>query len=245
MPNQIKKIDVLILCGGFGKRLKEISGKTPKPLVKVGKKPFLDILIDLLSRYGVSRILLGVGYNASAFKRYYSFRRDKSPEILLIKEDRPLGTGGALKYARKFIKSNPFVVLNGDSFCTVDLGKLLAFHDKNKSLATLALHRTKDGRDYGKIEIDGNSRILNFCEKNKKAKECLVNSGIYVFDKKIFNFMPDRSAFSLEHDFFPKLVKNKIFGYLYKGFFIDIGTPGRFEKARKYFLKMGLDNGRS
>jgi NDP-sugar pyrophosphorylase family protein len=241
MRAETKNIDVLILCGGQGKRLRRISGITPKPLVKVVGKPFLDILIDFLIYHGFRRIFLGIGYNAQAFKRYYQCKKNKNVEIILIEEKSPLGTGGALKHARSFIKSSPFLALNGDSFCPFDPKELLSFHKKNKSLVTMLLHKVSDGKDYGKIVMDKYFRINNFSEKNRKAKKCFVNAGVYVFDKKIFSLMPIGSEFSLEYDFFPSLTAKRIFGYPNKGYFIDIGTPRRLKKARQLFSRINRE----
>lgn len=231
----MKNIDVFILCGGLGKRLRAISKNKPKPMVEVGNKPFLDILIQYLSKYGFRRFILGVGYEANFIKQYYRKKRFKDIELVFSEEKTPLGTGGALKKAEKLIRSNHFFVLNGDSFANFIPENFLNFHKKKKALASILLRKILNGKEYGEIKMDKNSRVLRFNEKNYNAKSCLINAGVYIFDKKVFEIMPVTRNFSLEYDLFPKLIKMGIFGYKYSGFFIDIGTPKRFREAQKYF----------
>jgi NDP-sugar pyrophosphorylase family protein len=237
MALDLKNIDVFILCGGLGKRLREVSDNMPKPMAQVGGRPFLDIIIDYMANFGFRRFILGLGYKADMIKAYYRKRKKSKLEILFSCEKVPLDTGGAVKNAKRLISSNLFLVLNGDSFCKFNPLGFLEFHKQKKSLISILLRKTTKAKDYGEVKVDRFWRILNFNEKNAKAKKCLINAGVYLFDKKIFNLMPRLSKFSLEFEFFPRMAKKKIFGYPYSGFFIDIGTPERYSQAIKYFLK--------
>lgn len=237
MDNNLKDIDVLILCGGLGKRLKKISSSVPKPMIKIGKRPFLDIIIDHLAGFGLRHFILGVGYKADMINDYYTKNPKKDIKILFSPERNPLDTGGAVKNAKRFIKSNCFFVLNGDSFCRFNPVKFLTFHRKKKALISILLKKESQGKDYGEIKIDKSSRILSFNEKNQKVKKCLINAGIYIFDKRVFGLMSYGRKFSLERDFFPEMSGKDIFGYINSGFFIDIGTPERYSKAKRYFSR--------
>lgn len=229
-------IDVFVLCGGFGKRLKKISGKNPKPMMKIGNEHFLDILLRYMASFGFRRFILGTGYRADVIKNHYLKKNNLKISIVFSREKKPLDTGGAIKNAQKLIISNPFVVLNGDSFCKFNPLHVLCFHEKKNSLITLVLKKISNGNEYGKVKIDKNSRIISFDEKNMKSKNCLINTGAYVFDKMVFNLMPPVEKFSLERDFFPTVAGKEIFGYTKSGLFIDIGTPERYERA-KWLLK--------
>ena len=240
MIELIKNTDVYILCGGLGKRLKSIAKNNPKPMVKMGGKPFLDIIIDYMAGFGFRRFILGLGYKAEIFKKYYRGFKSEDLEIEFCEEKTPLGTGGAVKKVKSLIKSNQFLVLNGDSFCKFNPLDFLKFHKHKKAIVSILLRKVLSGADFGKVKFDKLGRIIDFNEKDSHAKNCFINAGIYVFDKKVFNFMPRAKAFSLEHDFFPKLSKANCFGYTGSGFFIDIGTPQRYFKARNYFLKNRL-----
>jgi NDP-sugar pyrophosphorylase family protein len=230
--NRLKDIDVYILCGGKGKRLQALSGDIPKPLMRVAGRPFIDRLIGFLAAQGFRRVLLGIGYHAAFFEKHYSRRRKRLPQVVLIKERTPAGTGGALALAKKHIRSATFFVLNGDSFCDFNAPKLLDAHRRKKALATILLKKVKDGSDYGAITLAPNLRIVRFNEKQAGVKDCYINAGVYVFDQKVFGLMPERRKFSLEKDVFQRFTRQAVFGYPVHGkSFIDIGTPERFRKA--------------
>ncbi len=232
-----RNIDVLILCGGEGKRLKKISGSIPKPMVDVGGKVFLDIIIDYLHKAGFRRIILGIGYRAQFIKKYYSQRKVAGMAITFSEEKKPLGTGGAVKKAKRFIKSKFFFVLNGDTFSKFNVTRIVKFYkDKNAKLLVL-LRKAKARKDYGVITLGKNSEITSFNEKIISGAGSLVNGGVYLFSKSIFSQMPQKDKFSLECDFFPQMIGKSFYGYSDGDFFIDIGTPKRFLEATKYFLK--------
>jgi len=237
MPEDLSDIDVYILCGGLGKRLRKISRSIPKPMVKIAGRPFLNFIIRYMAGFGFRRFILGVGYKGEMIERYYRNNKSAGVDIIFSKETKLLGTGGALKKARKLIKSRQFIVLNGDSFCRFNPVEFFKFHWQKKALASILLRRMPDGRDYGEVKVDSSRRILNFNEKSARAKRCLINAGVYLFDRRIFGLMPGLTEFSLERDLFPGIIRKKIFGYIYRGFFIDIGTPERYRKAQKYFKK--------
>ena len=221
--------DALILCGGLGTRLRSEIGETQKVMAEVDGRPFLDFNIELLRKQGIERIILGTGFQSDQVKEYYQ-KKDKS--LIFSSEKSPLGTGGAVKNAQGFIKSNPFFVLNGDSFCQVNLKSVLDFHQKNKALATVVLSRVTDSRDYGRVVIDKEGKILNFKEK-EESSEGYVNAGIYCFDQKVFDLMPQESKFSLERDCFPKWIGSSFYGFVVDHEFYDIGTPERYGKVKE------------
>lgn len=229
MTVDLKEIDVVILCGGLGMRLKPVVSDRPKVLAKIGEKTFLDILIDSLTKQGFNNIILCVGYLKGQIKNHFDC--DKDYNIMFSEEKEPLGTGGALKKARSLIKSNPFMVMNGDSICKIDFHKFYDFHVNTKAIISMALVRTKAAQDFGSVILDDSQRITSFMEKVVSKDECLINAGIYLMQKDVFSYMPDENRFSLEYDFFPKLIEDKCFGFMINSELIDIGTPERYEKA--------------
>lgn len=237
MTDVVKNIDIVVLCGGLGKRLRNIIRGVPKPMVKLNARPFLDIIIYYMAGFGFRRFILTTGYKAKVIKDYYSNNPIPGLSITFSQERIPLDTGGAVKNAKTLIKSNPFFVLNGDSFCKFNPITMLNFHKQKKSLTSVLLKKVSAGNDYGEIQIDRYSRIVKFNEKNMKAKNCLINAGVYVFDKEIFSLMPTQAKFSLEFNLFPDMAGKSFFGHTYRGFFIDISTPERYFKARRYFLR--------
>ena len=231
----LDKIDVLILCGGFGTRLRPVISDKPKVLAKIGNITFLDILIENLSLYRFKNFILCIGYLKDHIKEHYK-NNNHDCNIIFSEEDKPLGTGGTIKNAEHLIKNNNFLVTNGDSICKIDYDSLKIFHVQKNSLISIVLSKNilKDDLQYGFIEIDDQQRIISFNEKSFK-KEKLINAGIYMMNKKIFNHMPNRDYFSLENDLFPEIIKsNNCFGFVTNSKVIDIGTPKRYEEALKF-----------
>lgn len=233
----IKDIDVFILCGGKGKRLKKVSGCIPKPMVRFGKCPFLDIVINHFKKSGFKRFILGIGYKAHLIKKYYNEHKIPGIEIIFAHENQPLGTGGAVKKAQRLIKSRIFLVLNGDSFSEFDAADFIKFYQQKKAKALILLRKVKNNSDFGGITTDRSSAITCFSEKNPALRNNFINGGVYLFSKNIFSKMPKNVKFSLEYDFFPQMIGYGLYGYKKTGFFIDIGTPERYLAAKKHFLK--------
>ena len=196
----------------------------------VGGHPFLDIILSEIKKQGIVRVILCAGYKAEALEEYYR-KNHLGLQIEFSKEVEPLGTGGAVKNAKAFVKSDHFFVLNGDSLCRLDLKEIFNFHLVKKAMATIAVSEVKDAKDFGSIVLDKELRIKAFSEKEKSSAG-YVNAGIYVFERKIFDLMPAQKQFSAEKDLFPKLAGKEFYGFITKEEFIDIGTPERYRVAR-------------
>jgi len=227
-------MNALILCGGLGTRLRSEIGQTQKVMALVGGRPFLDFNVEFLKSQGVREIVLCVGFQANQVENFFNVEKahELGERIVISREEDPLGTGGAIQNAKEFIKSNPFFVLNGDSFCRVDLKAVLDFHQKKKALATVVLSKVTETTDYGRVTIEQKGQILNFKEKEKHG-EGYVNAGIYCLDKKIFQLMPKEAKFSIERDCFPKWIGECFFGFPINQEFYDIGTPERYGKIKE------------
>ena len=227
----LSKIDVVILCGGFGKRLQNVVKDIPKPMAKIKRRPFLDILIDFIASYGFRRFILCTGYKADIIERYYRQRSDNLT-IKFSREEKPLGTGGAIKNAENYIKSSPFLVANGDSFCKINLKEFVDFHFKKDAFISIAVTNTDICDDYGVITINGLQRIVEFDEKAKGYKNRLINAGVYLLQREVFSLMPKKDNFSIENDFFPKVIKKNLYAFETQESLMDIGTPERYKKAK-------------
>jgi len=226
-----ERIDAVILCGGLGKRLRRVVHNRPKVMAEINKRPFLDSLIDKLVRHGFKRLILCTGYKGNLIKGYYGKRRTII-KILYSEENRPLGTGGALRKAEPLIHSDTFLVMNGDTICNVDLNKFLNFHFGKKALMSMVLMKLKETSDFGGVILGKDYRITGYQEKKQGKNHSLINAGIYLMEKKIFLKMPKKTRFSLEDDFFPSLPEFKCYGFINKnGFMLDIGTPQRYAQA--------------
>ena len=226
----------VIFCGGFGTRLGSLTNKTPKPLLKVFKnKTILDIIIYNLTRHGIKKILLLCHYKFNLFKKKYHKKKIKNSLIECIYEKQLLGSAGSLNNVKNKLE-NEFLVCNGDTFFDINL---LDLHHsfKKKYLGIVSLANIKDNSfRYSNIKLH-KEKILSF--NYKKNKNNLINSGIYIFRKKIFNYFKNNR--SLENEVFPYLIKkDKLQGKLYKenhNLFIDIGVKKDLFRSYFFFKK--------
>jgi NDP-sugar pyrophosphorylase family protein len=225
--------DVVILAGGLGKRLHSVTGGAQKVLARIGSQPFLEILIDYIASQGGARFILCVGHGSDEVEAYFKDKyRDR--EIIFSREGSPLGTGGAIKQGSQHVKTDQFLAMNGDCFCVIDYKKLIAFHQKHKAEATLAMTLMPDARDYGTIEVASNGTIEAFKEKQPLMREAFINTGTYCFDRGVFSLVKTPSKFSIELDFFPHLTGKGFYGFEVENKFIDIGTPDRYQWAQEH-----------
>jgi len=219
----------LILAGGLGTRLRKIVVNKPKPMALTANRPFLEYLILQLKRYGFTDIMLCIGYLGEQVRKYFGDGDRWGVHISYSWEKEPLGTGGAIKLAEKLVKEKNFLVMNGDSFLDVNLKKLIDYHLKQRALATMALAEVENSLRYGAVEINERGEIKSFVEKGQSSRSKLINGGIYVLNKKIFDNIPVGKV-SLENEVFPKLIGEGFYGVSTKGFFIDIGVPEDYKR---------------
>jgi mannose-1-phosphate guanylyltransferase len=202
-------------------------------------KPLLDLTLERLAETGVSGVTLAVKYMAEVFMQRYG-KTKHGIAISYSLEKKPMRTGGAIKYAEELIgHKEPFLVLNGDIFTTIDYTALLKKHEETNAAATIALYRVEDPSRYGTVKLTEKNRITEFVEKapREKAPSNLINAGVYVLDPEIFDYIPDGHPVSIEHEVFPKLAEEgKLFGYEFKEIWIDIGKPQDYLRANRVLL---------
>jgi len=226
--------EAIILAGGFGTRLQSVVKEVPKPMALVNGRPFLSYLLDLLCEYGIRRSILAVGYKHQVIKEYYGADY-LSMGLEYSVEEEPLGTGGAIKQALSGVETDQIFVLNGDTYFNVNMEELLTFHREKEAETTIALKRMYHFDRFGSIEVDATGRIRGFTEK-RYQESGYVNGGMYVLDKNYFLGLQLPAVFSFEHDFLARFYPEAAFyGYPSEAYFIDIGIPGDYEKARKHF----------
>jgi D-glycero-alpha-D-manno-heptose 1-phosphate guanylyltransferase len=220
-------IQAVILVGGEGTRLRSVVNQVPKPMAQIAGKPFLEYIIRYLIFHGISEITLCVGYKAECVRHYFGDGSLFKAAITYSQEDHPLGTGGALKKAALTIKEDSFLALNGDSFFQLDFGAFVNFYKKRNAKAAIALTKAPCASRYGAVKINDFSQVIAFCEKEQNPVEGLINSGIYIFNKHIFDDCKEEKI-SLETSILPQLIDNDFYGLEEEGFFIDIGTPSDY-----------------
>lgn len=230
----LKEITAVILAGGLGTRLRSVVADRPKVMAEVNGRPFLCFLLDQLTMAGIRRVVLCTGYLADTVSSLLGSRYNQA-ELLYSVETEPLGTGGALRLALPLLKSDPLLVLNGDSYCALDLPQFAAAHHSAGAVASLALARVADISRYGAVTVETNGAISRFEEKGAGRGEGLINAGIYLLPAAAIAAIPAGTMVSLERDIFPGLIGNGLFGFAQTGRFIDIGIPDDYRAATTFF----------
>ncbi len=222
----------VIIVGGQGVRMRPLTDHLPKNIVPLCGVPFLTYQIEFLKKAGIDDIVFSIGYRSDDIQRTFSKGKRLRVRIRYALEDSPLGTAGAVKNAEKFVKGSPVVVMNGDILTDIPLKKMIAFHRKAKNIVSIGLVRVPDPTPYGLVFIDKKSQIFKFLEKPSKEEAVTntINSGIYIFEPEVFSFIPEGVPFSSEHALFPGLLeaKKRFGGYVWSGYWQDIGTPRKY-----------------
>jgi NDP-sugar pyrophosphorylase family protein len=219
----------IILAGGKGTRLKPYTHVLPKPLVPIGERPILAILIQQLKKYGIHEITLCVNHMGELIMAYFGNGEKFGVTIEYSREETPLGTIAPLK----LIKNLPddFLLMNGDLLTDLNFQVFFNYHLENKALITVGTYQRKVSIDFGIVKIENNT-IKGFLEKPQY--DYSVSMGIYAFNKKLLDFAPDHRPFGFD-DLMLTLLKHKqeIKAYPFNGYWLDIGRPEDFDKANQ------------
>jgi D-glycero-alpha-D-manno-heptose 1-phosphate guanylyltransferase len=223
-----------ILVGGLGTRLRSALGDRPKALARVLGRPFLTYVLDQLAEASIREVVLLTGYRSAEIQQTFG-NAYGGMRLIYSAEPEPLGTGGAVRLALPMLASEEILLVNGDSFCEIDLSDLLAFHQQNEPELTLTLAWSEDASRFGQVR-ESAGRVLGFQEKGTSAVPGWVNAGIYVIQKSLLEDIPLWMPVSLERVMFPRwLGVKRIFGFRSSGRFLDIGTPESYRSAGSFF----------
>ena len=230
--NSIAETTAVLLVGGQGTRLRSVISSAPKPLARVGKQPFLELLVRHLQRQGFRRLIMCTGYMSNRIEEEFGDGHTWGLEITYSREFQPMGTGGALRLAQSSVSDvQTFVVMNGDSFLEIDFSALLEFHRRRDGIATFAVVQVPDAARYGTVKVDSAGRVAGFLEKTGANLPGVINAGVYAFNRQIFDYISDGPA-SLEKDVFPGILDRGVYAFEVDGMFIDIGTPEDYARAQ-------------
>lgn len=227
--NQVSTMKAVILAGGKGTRLKPYTLVFPKPLVPIHNKPILEIIIEQLAKSGFTEVIMAVGHLVELIQAFFGDGSKYKIKIGYSRENKPLGTAGPLLKIKDELEDT-FLMMNGDILTDLDISKLVDFHKKNRAMATIALTRRSVHIDYGVIETNEEINLTNWIEKPNV--DYLVSMGIYILEPGVIDYIPANQMYD-----FPDLIKalmddNKLVkGYVYDGYWLDIGRPEDYEKA--------------
>jgi D-glycero-alpha-D-manno-heptose 1-phosphate guanylyltransferase len=232
--------EAIILCGGLGNRLRSVVSDRPKPMADFNGKPFLDILIRRLASLGIEKVILSTGYMSEIIEENLHAWSNIT-DVVIVKENELLGTGGAVKNSLSKVNAENFFIINGDSYCQGDIIEMEKQHFDKKAHFTMLLTQVNDASQFGSVVVDTNNKVLKFVEKNREDKQQvkirladkLVNAGIYLCSRRALSAFPEQYKFSLEYDVFPKLISHHFYGFITSAPLYDIGTAQSYANAVK------------
>jgi mannose-1-phosphate guanylyltransferase len=229
-------MQAIVLAGGEGTRLRPLTETVPKPVLPLAGKPMIAYMIEWLGRHGVDEVIVSCGFLAEAMRG--PLAQIEGPPIRYLEEPRPLGTAGAIKYAEQLL-GDRFLALNGDLLSDLDLSALIEQHDRSGAVATLALHPVADPSAYGLVRRAPNGEIREFIEKPSpdQVDTDEISAGAYLLERSVLELIPAGEAVSIEHEIFPRLVGEGLFGRRLEGYWLDIGTPERYLQATRDILE--------
>ena len=240
----------VIMAGGSGSRLRPLTIERPKPMVPIVNKPVMSHTLDLLKRHGISEVVMTVQYLADLIQDFYGDGSSFDMQIHYRVEETPLGTAGSIKNAQDLL-DDTFLVISGDALTNFNLTKLVEYHKSANTLATLALYNNPEPMDYGVITINSNGQITRFQEKPSRGTVMsdYINTGIYVLEPDILDYVKPDIPFDFAHDLFPLLYERgyPLYGYITSGYWCDIGGISEYMSATADALEgrvEGLDLGR-
>ena len=227
-------MQAVILAGGLGERLRPVTEKIPKPMVEVAGKPFLYHMLKMLSAYSIDKALILAGYKADVITEFLKHWNQPGMTVTLSIEPKPLGTGGALKYAEKMI-DDEFILLYGDSYLPIDYDDLAGkFRKCGKSGMMVVYDNAVDTSVKNNVKVD-EGLVAVYNKDAEGGGFPYVEAGVLAFRKDVLNLMPPGRAVSLEEEIFPKLIAGReLASYVTAQRFYDIGTPERLKAFEEY-----------
>lgn len=234
----------VIMAGGEGSRLRPLTCNRPKPMVPIANKPVMEHIIELLKKYGIKDIAVTLQYMPEIIKDYFGDGSEFGVNLKYFTEDVPLGTAGSVKNAEEFL-DEPFIVISGDALTDINLKKALDFHREKGAIATLVLKKVECPIEYGVVVTDPVGRITRFLEKPSWGEvfSDTVNTGIYVLNPEILNYMNPNQMFDFSKDLFPILLKEQkpMFGFVTENYWCDIGDLDAYVYVHNDILDKKVD----
>jgi NDP-sugar pyrophosphorylase family protein len=224
----------MIMAAGVGSRLDPLTQTTPKPLIPLANKPIMELILNHLKAFGVNEVIANTHYLADKIHKQFE-NNELGIDFSYLYEEELSGTAGGVKKCESFFtKGQTFIVMSGDSLTDVDLESLVQKHKQSGAIATMALREVpmQEVNQFGVVVTDDDGKILGFQEKPSvhEAKSNLVNTGIYVFETKIFDYIPANQFYDFAKNVFPALMSNNelLYGYKINSYWNDIGTLNQY-----------------
>ncbi|OIJ16739.1 hypothetical protein BKP37_05805 [Anaerobacillus alkalilacustris] len=225
----------VIMAGGKGTRLRPLTCNIPKPMVPLVHKPVMEYSIELLKKYGITEIAVTLQYLPDVIKDYFGDGRRHGVKLHYFYETTPLGTAGSIKNAEAFLDER-FIVISGDGLTDFNLVKGIKFHEEKGALTTIFMKPVDFPQEFGVVMTNENDEIIRFLEKPRwnEVFSDTVNTGIYVLEPEILQYLEEGVPTDFSHDLFPFLMKEKkaIYGYKAEGYWSDVGNLGSYRQTQ-------------
>lgn len=227
----------MILAAGVGSRLDPLTRNMPKPMVPIVNKPVMEHIVELLAKNGFKEIMVNLHYLGEQIQEYFGTGEKWGVKLHYSPEEQLWGDAGSVKRCESFFDEDTFVVVGGDDLADIDLKRLVRFHEEKKALATIALSLVDDPSEYGIALLNDRGRITRFLEKPKGEVifSNSANTGVYIFDKAIFELIPKGVPYGFGHNLFPSLLqqKSRFYGYLTRSYWKDVGNLKQYQEAHR------------
>ncbi|MDI6724206.1 MAG: NDP-sugar synthase [Methanobacterium sp.] len=233
------------MAGGKGTRLRPLTLVRPKPMVPLVNRPIAQYTLNRLKGFGFKDIIMTLNYMSTHIKNHFKDGSDFDMNIRYSVEKWPLGTGGSVKKIEKYI-DDTFMVVSGDVLTDVDFRDVIKFHKEKNAVATMVLTEVEDPTHFGIAVMDQNNKITEYLEKPSPDQvfSNVANTGIYVFEPEIFEFFEGKEGeVDFSKDIFPEVIKQnaRIFGYVFNGYWNDIGRPETYLEATYDILEQKME----
>jgi mannose-1-phosphate guanylyltransferase len=218
----------MVLAAGLGTRLRPLTYGMPKPLVPVLNRPIMDHILELVERYGFTDVVANLSYLPEQLRERYGDGSDYGISLEWSFEEELLGTAGGVRNVRDFFGDEPFLVMAADALTDVDLGELRDVHERKGGIATLAVKRVPNTREFGVVIAGSDGRVQGFQEKPDPAEALsdLANCMIYILRPEIFDYFPDRAEVDFALDVFPALLESDVPFHVHEvdAYWNDVGS---------------------
>ena len=229
----------VIMAGGEGTRLRPQTSNLPKPMLPLVGRPMMEHIVSLLRRHGITDIVVTVAFLPNAIRSYFGDGSELGVRMAYATEESPLGTAGSVRNAREQLTER-FLVISGDVLTDIDLTSVIAFHEKNEALATIALCAVENPLEFGIVITREDGTIERFLEKPGWGQvfSDTINTGIYVLEHEIFELIPEGRSVDFSGEVFPAALEagDPLYGYVADGYWEDVGTTAAYLKAHEDIL---------
>jgi len=226
----------VIMAGGEGTRLRPLTSNQPKPMLPMANRPMMEHVVNLLRNHGFEDIVVTVAFMANAIRTYFGDGSEFGVRMVYATEETPLGTAGSVRNARDELDER-FLVISGDVLTDIDLTRVVSFHEQHGAVATLALKAVDNPLEFGIVITNEDGSVERFLEKPTWGQvfSDTINTGIYVLEPEIFDFIPANRPVDFSGESFPAMLEAKrpLFGYVADGYWEDVGTLEAYLRAHQ------------